>query len=220
MEFKTLDLCHSQLKNVVLDLFCTRKFSSPLFDINNGPWIAGGAARLLLEGKDDIGESDIDVFFSSKEQMECFVQKWITELKNNRTTFTQVATDIEILSEYTSRFSRTFEIKYNTDVYSIQLITNFQYRNIEDMFSHFDYSITFVATDLVSVVTTKQTLYDLKNKILDLGDQGYIGINSYSRLVKYIRYGYKPKLGIIPKILEHINHFANGDLECEWEDYE
>jgi hypothetical protein len=39
----------------------------PPLDLHHGPWIAGGAARKLWEGKPWVG-GDVDVFFSSWEQ--------------------------------------------------------------------------------------------------------------------------------------------------------
>jgi hypothetical protein len=169
-------------------------------DLTNGPWIAGGFVRKLYHGI-DISSGDVDIFDSSVENL----------------------TDIGILiksilqsTEYTTQKSK-YSMSYITEHYKIQLITYKRYRSLDELFKSFDFTICQYAYDGKKYKTGEHTIFDEKNKIIRLSHpQAKI---DYSRLMKYLIYGYTPEKQIIDYINSN-SHKLKFKVWNSLDDYE
>jgi len=70
-------------------------------DIQQGPWIAGGACLRWFQGQ-PVGESDIDIFCSSREQAESIVER----IKSYGRYSTKYESDNAITLSYHNKDSR------------------------------------------------------------------------------------------------------------------
>lgn len=209
----------------------------PKFNLEKGPWIAGGAARALFEASPHLGDSDIDVFFTCRDQLEIFKRNWIVrtpmpsdstdiwgtiknrfglEEKNYNygTTFGQ---DLQVVKVKETEFSETYEVKAHI-TYKVQLIRKFFKLSAEDLLTTFDFSVCQVVTDLEQVTCTDQFLEDHTDKKLRLANNGTCSVNTVRRLNKYMRYGFEPTLDTIPAVLAEFESMKGH--ETIWENYD
>jgi hypothetical protein len=148
-----------------------------------GPWIAGGAVRLWSEGL-SVEDHDIDVWFSCKQQGKEVVKllnkyRWdLTYKSNNALTFTKVSNGLNR---------------------KIQLIQKCFYDNVDQIINDFDLTCCQFAYDGSELYTGKFSVQDVRDK--------YIRVNKwhdaiYSRVAKYIAYGYTPTQDTINGIID------------------
>jgi len=136
-------------------------------------WIAGGFIRRWWGNiKQD---SDIDLFFSSKE------------------TYDIICTSLDAEAEepcLVSEFNRMYTIKINDEwTINVQCIHHQFYANTEALLDSFDFTICQFAYDGTSICTTELTIIDSQRKRL-VPHKITFGVSSLRRIVKYSKQGY------------------------------
>lgn len=145
-------------------------------DLKSGPFIAGGSVRQALSEEALSPESDIDVFFSSFEQVHPVRETMIKEGAHFAN-----ANDIE-----------TFIWRDR----KVQLIGNQFHESIDHLFSTFDFTVCAFATDGVTIVCLPEAKRDLDEKMVRVIDGASWKPRAHSRLAKYCRKGFRPAPGV------------------------
>lgn len=173
-------------------------------DIKKGPWIAGGAVLQWINGQ-NIGLSDIDVYFKSQEQLDTFVNKIINNKKKSDDSFIK-STFGFIQSEplkwsivSSTEFAKTYRYypKNDAEYIIIQLIIKDFYDTPEDVINEFDITVCQLVTDGYNLRYGEKTMADIKNKRLRFNT---IKPAMIKRMMKYWTYGYTPDNDILDQI--------------------
>lgn len=159
----------------------------PPLSLFDGPWIAGGAARKLLDG-DRLDTGDIDLFFSDGFNQS---QGFESALKRHGTEV------------FRSQYAKTYEVEIGDKTYRVQLITRRGYSSVVAIFRDFDFTVCQVAFDGQQVVATKEAIRDIAAKKLNVSPNGRTtSQNLLTRTIKYIRYGFLPAPGFLQKVTQ------------------
>lgn len=137
---------------------------------HRGPWIAGGMGRQLVLGEYDF--NDIDVWFSNRVQLNLARQRIIE-------TFGSSA-----YISFKSDNAETFQV----GEYKVQLIIKTFFKDINELFEHFDFTCCQVGVDR-NMKVYGPGINDAKNYVLRVNK-----LNSdkfLARYAKYIGYGYR-----------------------------
>ena len=157
----------------------------PPLHLFDGPWIAGGAVRRMIDG-DPLSKGDIDIFFGSGFAK---THLWTAALE-------KVGTEV-----FKSAYATTFEVPIGDNLYRIQLITRRGYNGIMDLFRDFDFTVCQMAYDGANITAAKQGLEDLAARKLTTSEHGKSNRkNLLHRTFKYIRYGFLPGPGFMEKV--------------------
>lgn len=172
-------------------------------DLETGPWIAGGCLEALASGR-DLGNRDIDIFYSRHSDLH--------------KTFFDVDT---VLSSPGYEFNNTFweksqgqnsdtrKVLLNGKAFLIQRINKKYYNSPANILGDFDFTVCQIVTDGEQVVTTEQTVRDLKTKTLRFPRLKQ-ETNTLPRFVKYtMEYGYTPAPGELQRMHEIIKGREN-----------
>ncbi len=154
-------------------------------DINEGPWLAGGAVLTWYNGE-PVGDSDFDIFFKDLKQFDQMFGK----LMRNHGSIV-----------YTSENAITLNVTVNDDLKKVQLIRKNYFKSALDVIDHFDFTICQLATDGYEVVSGAKTFEHIKEKRIEPVRETNRGI--VKRLIKYISYGYKPDPKLISNIIDN-----------------
>lgn len=150
-----------------------------------GPWLAGGALRRTLLGKEP--ESDFDFFFRDADQLKSFGKRLEARgLKRVRETDHHI--------EYRGPVG---DSKLSRD---IQLIRFTYYQTAEEVIESFDYTICQFAFDGETVTCGEFSLWDLGRKRLAVHRITY-PVASMRRLLKYATQGFTACPGALATIL-------------------
>ena len=161
------------------ELYRLQKLLPYKLHLIDGPWIAGGCARRLLQEK-SILDGDIDLFFPAWRVWH----KWDKALEEQ-----------EVIMK-TSR-AHTYMI----DGFKVQIIKRKSYQQLRDLFQDFDFSACQIATDGNRIACTRSAYRDIKNNVLDYATQGRVtGSTILGRMIKYINHGFIPS----PEMFSHI----------------
>jgi len=171
----------------------------PRFD--KGPWIAGGAVLQWYQDK-PVGQSDIDVYFSSKKQMEKLKEKLCG--KDSSGFFSIGSTHGPGYVKLETKNAISIEYKGTT----VQLIIARYYDNYDDILNKFDITVCQLTTDGSEIIGGDNTFSDIKNKVLRFN---FYCPAAVKRLLKYITYGYTP----IPGTFDEIANINNLDENFE-----
>lgn len=162
-------------------------------DINDGPWIAGGACLRWIQNR-PVGEHcDIDVFCKNEKQAKKLI-KDITE-----TGLKKYNGDINIVIKTDNAV--TFNVRADNQEWKIQVITCKYFDNIKDVISHFDITVCQIGTTGNNWVLGERTAKDINNRALRFN---HITKYAPKRLIKYWTYGYNP----VPSTIEAIQSFG------------
>ena len=151
------------------------------FDINNGPWIAGGSV-LASANNMPWNTSDIDIFFKNQEQFEKFNE----HMKETHT----------ISGEHKGPNSLTLNTtigkEYHKDLekYQVQLINKLFFDSLEKLLDRFDITVCQWATDGTILVTTDLAMSAESQKTINCANNKLTA----NRLLKYTLKGYSPGL--------------------------
>lgn len=151
-----------------------------------GPWIAGGMVRRSLQGEKKI-ISDVDLFFSSAEQLAQAKGLILTTLGGS------------VIDERNSTLSMALAIDGKDVV--IQLIGFRFFASIVEVLDSFDFTICQCGTDGTHLYVGEFTLWDIARKRLALHRLTY-GTATIRRLIKYTRQGFTACSGVMSDILE------------------
>lgn len=149
-------------------------------DLENGPWIAGGAALQWYQGL-PVGKSDIDIFCSSAKQAE----QVLTRLRKNSSHYVRYNTDNAVSLEWSG--------------WDLQVIKRRYYSNIQEVIDSFDITVCQIATTGTDWVMNSNTAKDIRERNLRFTHP--LHPDSIKRLTKYWIYGYRPVEGTIDEII-------------------
>lgn len=176
-----------QSLNVFLNHLSTGSVLEHLIEIlpkcnEDGPWIAGGALHRTYR-KLSLSDSDVDVFFKNKEQLD----KYLLELNSNALSTGKYSVKSYIVSEW----HHTMVISYMDTEWKIQCVSFKYFDTIEDLFRSFDINVCRIAYDGNNVLFEHNVINDIHNNHLSF-DENSINYPSVTlkRLVKYIKMGY------------------------------
>ena len=199
------------------------KFSN--YDIDNGPWIAGGVIRKLWQGlKWD--DADIDVFFKNKEQFTHFCKN-LDPYLYEKCEFGNLSQPIlagltlksnPIASSYESSNACTFTLTNLPGVnyaIKIQAIQKDFYNSAEELLEDFDWTVCQLVSDGTTIWAPQHTVIDLSKRNLVLSPTTKRTVK-LGRLMKYSAYGFKVSDNIM---LDALTSVLDGTLEGINDDY-
>lgn len=165
----------------------------PQLDLQDGPWIAGGAARLAWHNI-DLGDHDIDIFFANERQWE---------------EYGKFCSKVDIENSFTTNNATTYQFKIKDLAFKLQLIKKDWYRDYESIFNNFDFTCCQFVTDGKNVITTENAINDTNKKILSYNNHTTRTLDT-RRVIKYSFYGFIPDKHILKQIIElsHANNLA------------
>lgn len=183
----------------------------PALNMDTGPWVAGGSARLLAENIGELGFSDIDVFFPSEE-----IMKWTRKYLSDRMTTIFdgffLADQKETPASYQFIFHAEDDMAATGQKYVIQLVKKRYYESTEVLFADFDFTICMFATDGYELVGEDSALADAKNRRLVLSNNP--PKPKAARLAKYCAHGFIPTEGVITAMFGvNTERFCTQDLK-------
>ena len=148
----------------------------------DGPWIAGGALHRTYR-KLSLSDSDVDVFFKNKEQLD----KFLLELNSNALTTGKYSTKSYVVSDW----HHTIVISYMGSDWKIQCVSFKYFDTIEDLFKSFDINVCRIAYDGSNVIFAENVLVDINSNSLKFNENSiYYPSVTLKRLVKYVKMGY------------------------------
>ena len=172
----------------------------PQHNLDSGPWIAGGAARLAWHNI-DIGNHDIDVFFKNEQQ-------WLA--------YSQFCNKFKIEDSIVTANASTHEIKIEGLKIKLQIIKKDWYEDYVSIFNNFDFNCCQFVTDGKTIVATEDAISDCSQKILRHNSHTKKDLDT-RRIIKYLLYGFNPDKNILTRIIE-LNH--SNELASNWEQNE
>ena len=148
----------------------------------DGPWIAGGALHRTYR-KLPLSDSDVDVFFKNKEQLD----KYLLELNSNALSTGKYSVTTYIVSEW----HHTMVVSYMDTEWKIQCVSFKYFDTIEDLFRSFDINVCCIAYDGTNVVYEHNALNEINNNVIHFNANSinYPSV-TLKRLVKYVKMGY------------------------------
>lgn len=188
------------------------------FDINEGPWIAGGAVRKLWQGL-SWNDGDIDIFFKNKEQFIQFSSKLKARAyQDNRAALSALDFDSKFISKnlYINSFdtsnASTFTITglpWIDRQIKIQGICKQFYNSAENLVEDFDWTVCQIVSDGTTMWASINAVDDLlkHNLVLSSTTKRKIKIG---RLIKYSAYGFNINDETMINVLSEI---AIGNIE-------
>lgn len=170
-------------------------------NINDGPWIAGGAP-ICWYNNSSVELQDIDVWCKNKEQ-EIAVIKRLTE------NFATI--------QLSTRNAVTFILRQDDQhSWKIQVITKQCFESIRELFDYFDITVCKIATDGGRFYFADDgVVRDLNSKTLRFVTEQRINAQ---RMMKYIFYGYKPLKSQLDYLRDTILDNKNNPLDQNYDD--
>jgi hypothetical protein len=158
------------------------------FDAETGPWIAGGAARRLYEGK-ALDQGDVDIFFQSYDQYKLTKAAFAGQ---------------EVVFE--SKRATSYKIAG----LKVQLINRRYYKDNVEVLKDFDFSVTQFITDGKRIYTTEEARNDHAAKRLRYATVGRVEEHSMlKRMIKYSNYGFTPEYGLATVCLKNALDYSS-----------
>lgn len=164
-------------------------------DMEHGPWIAGGACLRWYQGL-PVGESDIDVFCSSRKQVD------------------DIIANVKSYGRFSVKFesdNATTLLYWSPEGYSrqwtIQIIKRRYYQNLQEVIDSFDMTVCEIGTGGNEWLMNRHTAKDIRERNLRMKQP--LQPDALKRLVKYWTYGYRPVEGLV----EAVQNNPNGKWE-------
>ena len=185
-------------KNKALELV---RETLPFLDIERGPWVAGGAARKIAQNC-QLGWSDIDVFFPSKESFD-WVKKYFEDKKIMSMLDVPVAGHEATPRGHIVKLAdRATSIDSEFHVLNLQFSGKRFFFSTEELFDDFDFTVCMFATDGERMVCADTSIEDVKAKRLIISNPNKKPKRpKAARLAKYCEQGFTPGPGVIKAML-------------------
>lgn len=210
-----------------------KKISDPLllsigtiiggFDMEQGPWISGGAARRLWYNI-PYDSHDIDIFFPNPEQWNN-ADRNLDSYVNNESTKGFVNKLIKFIgftdelsctnSVFRSQNSTTYELLVDKRKIRVQIIKKYYGKTLEDIWQNFDFTVCKFATDGKTLVADQEALDHCEKKMIYLNKDAS-GLFDVKRVIKYSIYGFTPCEEICSEI---IKNYKNGTMLLTQDEY-
>jgi hypothetical protein len=150
-------------------------------DIDDGPWIAGGAVLSWYFGEEVLSGQDIDVFCKNKLQADAVVNQVLSCPDSSVITITDNATTLKLAK------------------WTIQVIHLEFCETVEKTINRFDISLCQIATDGRKWAFGGTTISDIDDRIIRM--PGDLQLKTAgARLIKYWIRGYMPCPGLVSRI--------------------
>jgi hypothetical protein len=167
----------------------------PELDLQNGPWIAGGALLRMITSKPFWGETedgrytggelaDIDFWFSNKDSY-----------KNTIDTFRFLHK-----RPHETENAKTFKFIQENKLFALQCIHKRYYSNVEELLGSFDFTVAQIASDLNVILMPEYVMKDIQERTLKLATGNFNKGNFLQRVFKYTSNGYNPEPGLLGEI--------------------
>jgi hypothetical protein len=181
---------------------------APFLDVENGPWVAGGAARRLASWETDISVSDIDIFFPNLEIYNWAVRYF--QSANSKDFF-----PFKVEDEMSTPNGVIFKVRFDEKVYAFQLLNKRYFENLPELFDDFDFTICMFATDGYSLVGEERADDDLLARKLVIHKSP--PKPKAARLAKYCSQGFSPEPGVISAMfgVDTTRFFPDSNLTCD-----
>ena len=160
-------------------------------DLEQGPWVAGGAALRWYQGL-PVGDSDIDVFCRSPQQ----ATKLLDEIKSYGRFHVKHQSDNAVTIEHNN-------IDDWNKRWTIQIITKRFYQSAQEVIDNFDITVCEIATCGNQWIMNPQTARDIRER--NLRFKMPLQNDAPKRLTKYWTYGFRPVEGTIEAICNNAN---------------
>jgi hypothetical protein len=154
----------------------------------DGPWIAGGALRRTMQGKEP--ESDFDFFFRDADQLTAFSRKL-------------EARGLEKIRETTHHVHYRGRVGSDAALRDIQCIRFAFYQSASAVIDSFDYTICMLAFDGKTLTLGDFTLWDLGRKRLAIHKITF-PVSTMRRMLKYTSQGFTACKGCLASILRSV----------------
>lgn len=170
------------------------------FNIDTGPWIAGGAVMQWVEGRsvhkrEEPPPHDIDVFFRDQEQFT----KFFEHLWNLRSY-----QNVSVFERHRSKNAITVDVFIdNKGWWTIQCIQKNFYESAQEVIDHFDIRACMLVTDGRRIVAEPEAFRDIHKKQLVI--KNFRPESALKRIVKYMAYGYKYS----PELIKQLEFYQN-----------
>lgn len=161
-------------------------------DLQQGPWIAGGAALRWWQGE-CVGESDIDVFCRDEIQ----AQETIDRIKSYGRFVVKHESDNALTLGYR-------RVGQWNDQWVIQIIKRRYFKSLQAVIDNFDITVCQIGTTGTEWVMNSTTAQDIRQRNLRFTLP--LHADAAKRLTKYWVYGYRP----VPGTLEAIQQNPKG----------
>ena len=186
----------------------------------DGPWICGGAVRKTIQNVEL--DSDIDVFFKSKDQYHILYDKLMA-------LGSAVRVERQTHKESKNSVTNIF-IKTNTPFYDwirigdikskevkVQLIEFGFFNTIEDVLDSFDFTIAQFGYDGTDFISGPYSLHDLGRKRLAVHKVTY-PVSNLRRLIKYTNQGFYACNGCLGQLALGVHALDDINLETVYVD--
>ncbi|MBX9699948.1 MAG: hypothetical protein K2X74_10965 [Acetobacteraceae bacterium] len=199
-------------------------------NISYGPWIAGGAARMLWFDK-PWHEHDIDFFFPTVKMFDKIKKKLDklvltkSERKKNKTNVEKLLSKIrgqDIFEATTTESSKrhvtpnacTYTLTFDKTEIKAQIINRQFYQTVDDVWNDFDFRVCNFATDGKILIADANGIEDCKNQVLICNEPLTRRID-VKRTIKYSLYGFSPEEKIVRELFKQ---HKDGTLMEGWKD--
>ena len=179
--------------------------SMDFLDLENGPWVAGGAALATMRGKRDLSYgADIDIFCRTEEQKDRVV-RWLRErvrqdlgLLGLPCATAPVDGYIDFYPHYQTSSGKVVSLK-------TQVIVFQYFDTVEALLSDFDFTISMMVYDKGRIGASEATWDDFDHQRLRLADnrttpQGK-RYKTVWRMSKYCDMGFTPDPGLVNAVI-------------------
>lgn len=162
-----------ELNSEILRIFSKLLNQGFKFDLDGGPWIAGGVLTKLVSNT-PLGFSDIDIFLGADYGQE---KPLYDTLRNNN--FIQKAKTKNAIS-------------WSNGFYTIQTILKERYKSKYSLLGDFDFTVVKLVSDGKTIFYHKDALADIDDKVLRIEGVKPPKNNLLIRSIKYMNRGYTP----------------------------
>jgi hypothetical protein len=170
----------------------------PDTNIVDGPWLAGGAVRRLLDGSRK--HSDLDFFFRNEEELEVWRNLMRISSQNGK---------FKLIKDEDRAHNVTMTLVIDDTEVDVQLI-KFYFPNARSIIQWFDYTICQCVAaldvdvnDSFELVLGDYAAYDIARRRLVVNNMHH-AVSSVRRLIKYANQGYTACGGTIAEILRRV----------------
>lgn len=185
MSLITFPLCRPTEYSPAYDLL---QRISPVLDLENGPWVAGGVVRRILT-HDAHDAHDIDVFFANEDQrhratprLRELEEEWRKSVNENYTSWPEIL--VANSSDHGLRHHRS------ATLIPLQLISKQYFTSSEALIDDIDFTICQMVTDGKVITCPHRSLNDLNERRLRISDKAVV--KTPSRIFRYFSYGFEP----------------------------
>lgn len=183
------------------------------FDLMEGPFVAGGAARRLWFG-DNWPDGDVDVFFVNNLQR----QQWQHQLEKRLPNHSVESSFFGLFGMHRkpnlykameTTNADTYHVQWQDNTIKLQLIKTRYSSSVNELWQNFDFAASCFATDGQQLVASLTAVTSCENRQL-IVNQVQQNKNLPLRVLKYHIYGFEANNELLMQAADAI---VNGELD-------